>query len=318
MIIETYGNFYMADPKSIGENEHKSIENLKQRILKNSQYQSNLIINLTWFDCNKAEELLLWINKHKIENSTKIYLTAYVDGGHWFTEMPVYQDLINLGCIIEFDGFSPTSWNTWIPGWMHEYSISDVTLNQNPQYTFLSYNRKPKYHRKELVQKIIDNNLLNFGWVTYQHGEFKEVDNYSGNTDQELHSSDLRFSRPEDLQYLGNMNIWNHSYCVIVSETEPTDPWQISEKTWKPIIGMRPYFINGNSNITKILKELDFYTPGDFFDNKELDEGKIEPLINQLKVLSNKNSSELYSLWIEQQEMLVHNKNKFNELKLNH
>lgn len=318
MIIETYGKFYIADPKSIGENEYKSIENLKQRILKTSQHKSNLIVNLTWFESDKTDELIVWIDKHKVENSTKIYFTAYVDGAYWFTKLPIYQNLIDLGYDVEIDGFSPTNWNTWIPQWMREYNIEDTQLNKNPKYVFLSYNRKPKYHRKELVQNIIDNNLLKLGWVTYQYGEFQEIDSYSGSTDQELHSTDLRFSRPEDLQGLGNMNIWNNSYCVIVSETEPTDPWQISEKTWKPIIGMRPYLINGNSNIINILKDLGFYTPGDLFNDRVLDEGKIQPLIEQLKILSNKNSSELYNLWIQQQEMLIHNKNKFKELKLNH
>jgi hypothetical protein len=112
------------------------------------------------------------------------------------------------------------------------------------------------------------------------------------------------------------MNIWNNSYCVIVSETEPTDPWQLTEKTWKPIMGMRPFLINGNSNISNVLKNLGFITPGIMFENIELDSGKIAPLISQLKVLSSKSANELYDLWLSQREMLIHNKNKFNELRL--
>lgn len=318
MIIETYGHFYTCDPKCIGENEYKSIEKLKRHISETSTYQSNLIINLTWFDRDKTTELLSWIDRYKIENSTKIYLTAYVDGAYWFTREPIYEQLIYLGYSVEIEGFGPNNWYSWIPSWMQDYSLDELSLHPSPQYTFLSYNRKPKYHRKELVQSIIDNDLLKFGWVTYEHGEFSEIDSYSGNTDQELHSPDLRFSRPEDLRSLGNMNIWNNSYCVIVSETEPTDPWQLTEKTWKPIMGMRPFLINGDSNISNVLKNLGFITPGIMFENIELDSGKIAPLISQLKTLCDMSSIELNELWNKQKEMLLHNRNRFKQIAIDY
>jgi hypothetical protein len=312
-MIEFYGSYYIADPQILGDYEKKYIENLKAEIENSSIYESNLIINLTWLNPNDSN-LILWINKNAVPKSTKIYFTGFIDGMSWFTHTSTYQQLVEMKIPIELVGFSPTNWKSFIPSLMESYSDNDLQLDKDIQYTFLSYNRKPRPHRQTIIRMLIDNNLTDRAYVTYQRGNFEIIDKRTGDTDQELHNSDDRFSRPEDLFTLGNLEVWKKSYCILVSETEAGDPWQLSEKTWKPILGLRPYVHNGNEQLYKILHKLDLYTPSDLFKNTELNKADPLTLIEHFKWLNEKTPQELYDLWCSQYFMLKHNRNRFLEL----
>lgn len=313
MKVEIYGSFYTAEPHIIGEHEQKFIEKLKQDILKNSQYQSNLIINLTWLEPNDAN-LIPWLNKNAVPKSTKIYIVGLIDGMHWFTECKNYHDLVSMKSVMELIGFHPDNWVSIFPPLMRPYTENELTLNEIPKHTFLAYNRKSKPHRYTITKMIIDNNLIDRAYVTFQKGNFEIIDERTGSTDQYLHTSDLRFSRPEDLFTLGDLDVWQHSYSVLVSETEANDPWQLSEKTWKPILGLRPFVHNGNGQLYKILQKLNLYTPADLYKNSELNKSDPLTLIEHFKWLNTKTPQELYDLWCSQYFMLKHNRNRFLEL----
>lgn len=323
MIIETFGKFCTCGPvnefkmATIALNEEAFVDNLKTKIMNASTYYTNLIVNLTWFFPDSETELLVdWVKEHCIDKSdTKIYLVASLDGGEWFLHTHSYDMIAELVADIELVGFGPNDWSSWFPAWMTQYQENDVMLDPAPKYVYLSYNRKPKPHRHEFVNHLIENDILKYGWTTYEHGTFPQVDFLSGDSDIELEYSGP-FSRPEDLTTLGNLEIWKNSYCIIVSETEPTDPWQITEKTWKPIMGMRPFLINGNANITNLLRNLGFYTPSDFFQNKELDDCSSTSMIKQLEILCTKSPIELREMWDSQQELLRHNLTRFKELAI--
>lgn len=316
MIIDVYGNFYLSEPLSLGQGERDTIEKLKQHLLLHGTKQVYLIVNLTWFSTLPSDNdaLVSWVNKHGGPDSVEILFVAQIDGGEWFTRGEAYQKLKTLGYTVKLIGFGPDCWFSFMPGLIKEYSEDELMLSPDMTYKYLCYNRKPRPHRVELVKQLISSNLLRHGWTTFEHGYFEEVDILSDNTDKALHSLDTRFTRPEDLHSLGNMDIWKNSYCVVVSETEPTDPWQISEKTWKPILGLRPYMLNGNAGVSVVLKELGFFTPADLFNNELLNYNNITGIISQLKLLSIMSSEELYKLWTNQYKMLEHNRTVFIDL----
>jgi len=314
MKVEFYGSFYTAEPHIIGDSEQKFIEKLKQEILATSTYESNLILNLTWLEPNDPN-LIPWLNRNAVSKSTKIYVVGLVDGMHWFTMTDNYKDLMGMNPVIEFIGFHLDHWVSILPGLMNPYSETELQLDQNPTYSFLAYNRKSRPHRYTITKMLIDNNLIDRAYITFQKGNFEIIDERTGDTDQHLHTSDLRFSRPEDLFTLGNLDIWKQSYCILVSETESYDPWQLSEKTWKPILGLRPFVHNGNEQLYKILHKLNLYTPADLFKNSALNKADPLTLIDHFKWLNEKTPQELYDLWCSQYFMLKHNRNIFLELR---
>lgn len=313
--------YYTCDPKEIGVLERTWLDNLKKEIKNSSTFKHNVIVNLTWFKAGweQTEPLRNLIQNLGDKSNVKIWYTGSIDGNDWIKldYIEIYHYFKKEGYTDSFVGYADEHWHTWYPYWFVKNNtnldIKKILLDTTPKFLYLSYNRKPKLHRELLVDSLIKENLLEKGWVTYEKNKFPEVDRLSGDTDQEKHSSDLRFSRPEDLTSLGNLSIWRNSYLVIVSETETSDAWQISEKTWKPIFGLRPYVLNSHPNISKILDKLGFFTPADLFKNYKL-RGSHTSIIDQIKKLKNLSPTDLHKLWESQYEMLNYNRQRFLEL----
>ena len=313
--------YYTNEPKELGIFEREWLNNVKREIAQTSLYEDNVVVNLTWFNANweNAKPLIDLIENLGTGKEVKIWYTSSIDGAHWITysNMKFYHYLIGKGYSSSFVGFSDEHWHSWIPTWFIDVNLrtdtNELMLNKNPNNLYLAYNRKPKIHREWLVNSLIEHDLLDRGWITYESSHYPQIDVKTGSTDQENHSGDLRFSRPEDVCSLGNLRTWRDSYMVIVSETEHDDPWQLSEKTWKPIFGMRPFLINGSRELYKNLEKLDLYTPKDLFKNVDLD-CYYESVVKQIQALYIKTPDELYRLWEDQFEMLLYNRQRMFEI----
>lgn len=312
MKIEFYGRFYTSPPPTIGLMERHCIENLKKQINNSSKFEVNLIVNCTWIDPDETQ-FILWFKQQHIFGKTKVYFTGLIDGIEWFTRSKHVEFISTFNCPIEFIGFSLDNWCSFLPCLLKQYSGDEIKL-ENIKNLYISLNRKPRPHRQKLISLLIENNLLDRGHVTFEKGYFEIIDSKTADTEQQLHNDDRRFSRPEDIQTLGNLEVWKSSYCVIVSETDEYDPWHISEKTWKPIMGMRPFILNSHRHTYKILEKLNLNTPAALFKNSNLDKADPITVTEQIKMLYSKTPEELYKIYNEQYDMLLHNKNIFLEM----
>lgn len=325
---KVHGSFYLADPQDIGIFEKEWVSNLRNEIANVSTYPMNHIINITWLDIDKENELFQYIKNNEDPKTSKIWLCGSIDSCHWVRSMEFYKSFVEKGFDISLIGFSEEHWHSWFPYWLYKNNKDiHVTLSENIKHLYLSYNRKPREHRKLLVEKLIENNLLDCGYITFEHGVFPEIDNKTGMTEQGhyekllekepnnyIRGADVRYSRPEDLTTLGDLEVWNSSYLVIASESEIYDPYHLSEKTWKPILGLRPFVWNGNNSMPGVLDRLGFYTPAKLFDNKSLDKCNVDSildLLNELRILS---TEQIYHLYLHQLPMLEHNRRRFIEI----
>lgn len=326
--IKILGNFYRADPKDIRTHENEWVENLAIEIHHTSPYPKNLVVNITWFFDQQYDDVMDWLKYNGDPKNTKIWLCGSVDSLNWIKQnhnKNFYGDLKDQKYSISLVGFTDEHWHSWFPYWLYKHNKTlDVPLAQHPKYLYLSYNRKPRDHRKELVEKLIDNNLLDRGYVTFEKGYFPAIDDKDTSSDWEhfhnlmkvhpenyVRGHDERYSRPEDLTSLGNLDIWNDSYMVIVSESETHDPYHVSEKTWKPILGQRPFVLNSHPSAAYVLKRLGFYIPSDLFDDKNLDNCNVDSIIDLIKRLYAMSPEELFLLYKKQYHMLEHNRKKF-------
>lgn len=118
---------------------------------------------------------------------------------------------------------------------------------------FMCLNRKPHAHRVVMMQYLEQ---------VRDHGHLKS------DADYDLVDADIGdYTIPNDVYTLGDINTWQDSYLNIVTETVfSSDEFFISEKTWKPIIGLRPFFIYGQPKLRKYLKENGFDLFEDFID----------------------------------------------------
>jgi hypothetical protein len=127
------------------------------------------------------------------------------------------------------------------------------------------------------------------------------------------------FGIPHDIHTLGNIETWRTHFLTIVSETEfwPWDNTFVSEKTWKPIIGLRPFVLNGQTKIYKYLRDNGFYTFNHYWPHiemEELPEFEVHnSLINVIKFLSTLSNTTLLEMYADMLPALEHNRNRFFE-----
>lgn len=118
---------------------------------------------------------------------------------------------------------------------------------------FMCLNRKPHAHRRVIMkylQQVQDQGHLTSA-VNLEQAE-PDATNYHV---------------PNDVYTLGNINTWQDSYLNIVTETIfDNEEFFISEKTWKPIIGLRPFFVYGQPKLREYLKQQGFDTFEDIID----------------------------------------------------
>jgi len=148
---------------------------------------------------------------------------------------------------------------------------------------FICLNRKPHGHRQDLVNRLLPYSDL--GYISLGDAanpivldqEFSQEqgidDEYSAlAADDPYVSAQIR----NDIFSLGNLDFWNRSLLCLVTETEfdniNPNNFFISEKTWKPIIGMRPFFVYGQAPLRQYLKDAGFDIFEDLFDYSRIDE----------------------------------------------
>ena len=119
---------------------------------------------------------------------------------------------------------------------------------------------------------------------------------------------------PNDILSIGHLTNWNKYLINIVTETTVHTNTFISEKTWKPIIGLRPFMIVGDRKIYSYLKEYGIDTFDDIFGTGYQDpivEKRIEWVIDNLKKYSKTNLVEMYK---QLYPRLVRNKLQLQEI----
>jgi len=184
---------------------------------------------------------------------------------------------------------------------------------------FLCLNRKMHEHRIYLLD-LFDKLGIS------QQGLISRDGNFLGNLDQkyiDFIRSDPSESHdiPNDIFSLGDPDIWNSFFLNIVTETTTHTDVFITEKTWKPIIGLRPFVVLGDYAVNSKLQDLGFDTFDDLFGNwwKDSNEWKDwRDRTNRLAVVldsffADNSVIQLNSLYKKLKPRLIENRNRFIE-----
>lgn len=161
-------------------------------------------------------------------------------------------------------------WLLMVGRHFYKYSRERILPEYPFEHNFLCYQRKVFPSRECLYDSLKGEK----GIVTLSN---REIPDFNKTVSQDTGVKEVfpdpeipdELMMPNDMMSLGNLKIWQKCFLNIVSETytgfDNTGPLFISEKTFKPIIGMRPFLIYGNSGITTILKDRGFETFEDDF-----------------------------------------------------
>ena len=311
------------------------INNIKNQIDAKYPDTQNLFINTTWFgpqfNNGQYEKLLALITQKKQFNN--LFMLAAADpvflNSDQIANIVSKTKSTNVFLLGHFDSdYQFNFHSTVLPTYFKSYTTKELCLT-DPKWLFVNYNRKPREHRTELVQKIIDADLKDFGVIslgkndkTYSKQEEvlclllgESIEEYEeGNW-----SMPDTFGIPHDIHTLGNIETWRTHFLTVVSETEfwPWDNTFVSEKTWKPIIGLRPFVLNGQTKIYKYLRDNGFYTFNHYWPHiemEELPEFEVHnSLINVIKFLSTLSNTTLLEMYADMLPALEHNRNRFFE-----
>jgi hypothetical protein len=212
-----------------------------------------------------------------------------------------------------------------------DYNRSDL-LPKNFDWIYICYNRKPKPHRINLVNHLLDANLQDRGIITLgepvSHYDVTEGADYRGAikihdpqdyTRNGFYNLFTDFGGvPYDLTSLGRLDLWQSHFLNVVSETEFRE-WDnrfVTEKTWKPIIGLRPFVINGQVKIYQWLRDNGFRTFNHYWpvDIENSFDEQVQPaIVNVIKYLVLLDHSQLQQQYQQMLPDLEHNRHRFFE-----
>ena len=207
--------------------------------------------------------LTCWNEPHWYSGHANIVDTIIKPGGIPYTLFGQYAQADNVRYfnfyILVFDSFRTS------------YSNQEL-LPQTPSKLFLNYNRSPRLHRTKLVKQYEEFNLLAHGHVSHVPlggGTTLVIDEQLSNFGELFPSKtptsdEPLFTVPNDPFSLGDLNIWRDHVIHVVSDglwVEKPDwlgGFMLCEKHWKPILGLRPFLVNGSYDGYLKLKELGF------------------------------------------------------------
>jgi len=322
-----------------GSMEHEIVSSTAQQISRQFSSQRNLLINTTWFGPqfeNTAWQDLqaLFANNEKFDN---LFLLATIDPVY-ISEQQIKEIFERSGATAEFRiGMwedSQYEWN-WhaaaTPRYFRTYTI-DKMLMKDPSYIFLCYQRKPRRHRVELTNLLIESGLDRCGVLTLGGGSDSDQEVWSEglvapritveNDLSQWAAADIgnkdRFAGlPNDLITLGNLDIWQNHFLNIVSETEFNNwhPRFVTEKTWKPMIGLRPFLIHGQTRIYHWLRKNGFYTFNHYWSHIQVEESEDQHgvVMSVLHWLCDMDKENLFSMYQDMLPLLHHNRERFFE-----
>ena len=307
--------------------EQAMIASIRRQIDNAFSDKQNLLVNMTWFgpqfDNDQYAKFLTAVADKKYDN---LFLLAGVD--------PVFLNQEKLDALTQtskadcvyymgnFDG--PYQFNLpsiVVSKIFQSYTESEIDL-QGTRYLYLNYNRKPRPHRVDLVNRLYQENLDGLGIITL--GEDTDVAPTAkkitvDHFDEQINSMGVKtsvFGIPDDVSSLGDLDIWNNHFLNIVSETEffPWDNVFVTEKTWKPVIGMRPFVINGQTKIYTWLRKHGFRTFNHHWPHIEMEDlTELEvhdSIVSVIQYLATQDTQQMYQ---HMRTDLAHNRNRLAE-----
>jgi hypothetical protein len=338
-MITIIGEFF-PNTEPFGIQEHRIFNSVKNQIDSKFPSANNLIINTTWigpqFDnqsWSKIQELIA--DNKKFDN---LFWTGIIDP---MTILPnQIKEVEQALCLkkvfyigVAFEG--PYSFNTHSIVCQEEfpaYSEDELEL-KDLKFLYINYNRKPKSFRIMLVEKLHKYSLEKHGLISlgkpelhYDVSQGLDTDKYYTVNDNTDPTNNGRFpldktfgGAPADFCSLGDLAVWQTHFLNVVSETEffPWDTVFPTEKTLKPIIGMRPFIINGQTTIYDWLRRQGFRTFNHYFNGVELEnipEYEVhDSIIAVVRYLATLDKKEIIAMYNDMLPDLKHNRSRFFE-----
>lgn len=299
-----------------------SLKQFEQQILNEyllpfrNDEKNNVIINSTWYGQELHEKTLQQLKTIAVD---RIILVSMLDTAiprkHWFSE---------LGCeVIEVGYYAG---NNYIDYWalmVNRYftldNYQDLASIENIDTPFMCLNRKPHWHRRRLYQDLMDHDLLDLGIVSMggdqDHPVQRVLELEAQGTNIAPNAGTEQNGIANDIASLGPAQYWRRHFLNVVTETT----WDIdqhhfvSEKIFKPIVGLRPFLVYDPTGAANWLTQRGFVPYcKDFGDITDLDLANPNNIAKFLKILSSQDKKYFQSKYLALKEKVLYNRSMFD------
>jgi len=224
------------------------MKQLEQQIVKKvlSQYHSDdsrsVIINSVWYTGDYHQRVMEELRNIQ---PTHIFVVAMLDPPivqlDWFSE---------LDCEVNGVGYYPgqlfVDFFAMVMDKFYQVPEQNFMHSTDIDTAYMCLNRKPHPHRLRLYSGLEAAGILDSGIVSMGGSEpLRLLTEDSDGQDIAPNGGRSQYGIANDIVTLGNLNNWRRHFVNVVTETV----WDIetcnfiSEKTYKPILGCRPFLI---------------------------------------------------------------------------
>ena len=229
--------------------------------------KNGMIINCTWKEEDTKEEILQILDHERVDAVLIFNFVDEYDTDSWNSFVQSCKQkakrVLCAGHIVGKIQFQ--FWPLAVQRFFTQYSKQDLT--GDPTQLYVCYNRKPHDHRVDLYNSFKKHKLLDQGTYTLgsEEGNGVSYDNNDFSGDDAFPVFGTYYGVPNDLMSLGNMDVWRSSALCIVNETiygtNTVDGFPfLTEKTFKPIVGCKPFIILGPNGAVDYLEQHGFKT----------------------------------------------------------
>ena len=293
----------------------------------------------------ELDSISKWAKENQISN-LKVYCTDYQCQEHYQKIYPNIKLLsldlfVNwwtsrhfIGPLKKMPKSKDIKKKFWCGAWRYDPSrhfitaylaSQDLTLNNNVSFFFKISNAEFKrrmwfgwsefeLRHNDLSKKLIDGNtkLQEQVPLSIEIRDVKLLGENHSDPEADGDGKNIRKSHSPEKSY-------RESFCAIVQESRVTQPWpNISEKTLNAIDNYRPFIIVGAPGTLKMLKEMNFKTFDQWWDesydeiNNNTDRlAKICDIIDYINSFS---LHELKSFYDDMLPILIHNRKNFKRI----
>lgn len=183
---------------------------------------------------------------------------------------------------------------------------------------FMCLNRKPHWHRVRLFEDMQANDLLDRGLVSMGGADGlarRLLPTDAGSSDLAPNGGPEQHGIANDIMSLGHPNNWRRHLLNVVTETvyDVSANLFITEKTYKVIMGLRPFLIYAPDGGQRCLDAHGFQSYiRDFSDITDLDLGQPDNIVPFLRCLTAQNSTYWQHKLVALREKILYNRNQFD------
>jgi hypothetical protein len=272
-----------------------------------------VIINSVWYTQDYHQQVMAELKTLQFD---AIVLVAMIDAA--IPRVEWYQE---FNCPVLAVGYYPGRncldfWALFVDQFYSHPKISELV---NPELICVPYmclNRKPHWHRVQLYRQLEQQGIADQGLVS-MGGSGQAVrllltdcehDDLAPNATRD------QTGLPNDIASIGNLSNWQSHFLNVVTETvfNINQNHFVSEKIFKPIVGLRPFLVYDTDGANQWLTDRGFETyVNDFADISDLDLTNPNNTAPFLKTLCDQPESYFRSKFVALMPKLLYNRNQF-------